>query len=461
MLAGVQNSFRVLFISGIAGDTRRYRCAHPKEQLMMKGVTVNIREDDDPQLLADVFDYDLFVFHRVPFSPLIDLVIKMAHLQGKPIIFETDDLIFDPELYDHIGFVDTLSTEEAYHFWFELKQLEKTFQHCDCVLTTNEFLADQAREKDKPAYIHRNAPSMEMFHLAEQALAERQARLENNDGDLVPPVVIAYFSGTGSHNRDFQTIVEPLIRIMSSYPQTWLHVGGHLELDPDFSLFQDRIRRAPYVTWRELPQFIAQTDINVVPLELDNPFCQAKSEIKFIEAALIGVPTVASRIKAYEHAIDQGQNGILVDTSDDWYDALEHLINSPERRYEIGERARHSVYLHYTPQRQAEKLASVLRSILQNYSRSSVSNSDLWQSYISNVMQYASDLRQKAQDQDKQIEGIRQALRHYERQLIVAQRRIVSLEQNIEAIRQGRVMRMMTAVQSWWRRITGRADNDL
>jgi hypothetical protein len=71
-------------------------------------------------------------------------------------------------------------------------------------------------------------------------------------------------------------------------------------------------------------------------------------------------------------------------------------------------------------------------------------------------MQYASDLRQKAQDQDKQIEGIRQALRHYERQLIVAQRRIVGLEQNIEAIMQGRLMRLMTGLQSWWQRLAKR-----
>ena len=43
------------------------------------------------------------------------------------------------------------------------------------------------------------------------------------------------------------------------------------------------------MNWRELPWIIAQTDINLAPLEMDNPFCQAKSEIKFVEAALVGV----------------------------------------------------------------------------------------------------------------------------------------------------------------------------
>lgn len=451
----------VLFISGMDGDTRRYRCVHQQEQLTLKGVATTLREDDDPRLLTDVFDYDLFVLHRVPFSPLIGFVIDLAHTRGKPVIFETDDLIFVPELAAHIGFVDTLTSEAAHRFRSDLIRLEETFRRCDCVLTTTEFLAQEARQRGKPAYVNRNAPGVEMFRLSEQVWAERQQRLEQKN--LERPVVIAYFSGTGSHNRDFQTIAEPLAWILSTYPQTWLHVGGHLQLGPAFEPFWDRIRRTPYVTWRELPQFIAQADINLAPLERDNLFCKAKSEIKFVEAALVGVPTIASRVEAYEQAIAHGQDGILAVTPDEWRDALETLLDCPERRRDMGEAARNTIYTRYTPEQRAGELLGILNGILQQFGASSVSEDGSGRVLAASVEQYAGEMQRQLRQQEEQLESLRQALRDYEDQLSISGERNVCLqEQNvhlqdrIEAIMQGRVMRLMTGVQRHWRKITGK-----
>jgi glycosyltransferase involved in cell wall biosynthesis len=447
-------NLKVLFISGIDGDTRRYRCVHHQEQLAFQGVPTALREDNASRLLTDVFDYDLFVLHRVPFSSWIGLIIDLAHAQGKPIVFETDDLVFVPELYAQIGFVDTLSPEAARRFRSDLARLEKTFQNSDCVLTTTEFLAERARQRGKPAYVHRNTPSTEMFNLSEYAWANRQQRLENND--TTSSVIIAYFSGTGSHNRDFQTIAKPLAWVLSNYPQTWLHIGGHLELGTDLKPFQTRIRRTPYVTWRELPQFIAQSDLNLVPLERENPFCQAKSEIKFLEAALVGVPTIASRVEAYEHAISHGHNGFLVNTPDEWRDILQTLIDNPEQRKEIGQKARRTVYTRYSPERQARKIWSTLSKIHRQYHRPAVPKYEIWQTLVNGVKEHVGKLQQETQHQRDQIEDLRRTLRHYENQLIMTERtaeqRITDLEQHIEDIMQGRVMRLMTKLQGWWRR---------
>lgn len=438
---------------------------HQQEQLALKGAVTALREDDDPQLLTDVFDYDLVLLHRVPFSPLIGLVIDLAHAQGKPVVFETDDLVFDPNLHACIGYLDTLPPEAERRFRADLARLEETFRRCDCVLATTEFLAQEARRRGKPAYVNRNAPNAEMFRISEQAWAERQQQRRESDSER--PVVLAYFSGTGSHNRDFQTITEPLIWVMSTYPQVWLHIGGHLDLGPAFEPFLARIRRTPYVTWRELPYIIAQADINLVPLEMDNPFCQAKSEIKFVEAALVGVPTVASRVEAYEYAITHGRDGLLVSTPDEWRDALQMLLDHPERRREMGEAARQTVYERYTPERRADELWATLSEIQQRHRHLPVEESELWQRFIAGVRRYAEEMQEQALQQEEQIKGLRQVARYYEEQLAVAEQRIASLEhleaaaeqriahleRTIEAIMQGRVMRLMNGIQRWWRRI--------
>ena len=126
-------------------------------------------------------------------------------------------------------------------------------------------------------------------------------------------MVIGYFSGSGSHNRDFATVTPVLAELMANYPQLWLHVSGQLDVGGPLLQHWDRIRRAPYVAWQGLPNIVAQIDINLAPLELDNPFCQSKSEIKFTEAALVGVPTVASPTQAFVYAIRDGEDGLLAE----------------------------------------------------------------------------------------------------------------------------------------------------
>src|SRR6202035_5617488 len=67
---------------------------------------------------------------------------------------------------------------------------------------------------------------------------------------------------------------------------------------------------------RELPDELARFDINIAPLEVGNPFCEAKSELKFFEAALVEVCTVASPTGPLQRAIREGETGKLADTVD-------------------------------------------------------------------------------------------------------------------------------------------------
>jgi hypothetical protein len=277
------------------------------------------------------------------------------------------------------------------------------------------------------------------------------------------PVVIAFFSGTGSHNRDFKAIAAPLIRVLETYPQAWLHISGHLELGPEFSSFQTRVRRAPYVSWRELPHLIAQADINLVPLEQDNPFCQAKSENKFVEAALVGVPTIASRVDAYEFAITAGEDGLLAASSQEWENALRALLDDPDRRREIGEAARRTVYERYMPEQHAPKLLGTLQEIAGQYASSSAPPERLLREMAARVRQYANQMRLDGSSQEDQIASLRRVVGQYESQLVslsrLVERReqaIEKLEQTIEAIMQGRVMRFTTGVERWLRKIRGK-----
>jgi len=449
---------KVLFVSGMDGDTQRYRCFHHQEQLAMKGVVTEFRECDEPQLLVDALEYDLFVLHRVSYSWLIAAVIDVARLRGRPIIFETDDLVFAPELYDDIGFVDTLSPEDARRFRRDLHRQLETFKRCDCVLTTTDFLAREARSRGKPAYVNRNAPSEQMIEISEDAFAARCQRLDEGRQGR-DSLVVAYFSGTGSHNRDFRLITEPLIWMLDTYPQTSLHISGHLELDRVLLPYQDRIRRAPYIDWRELPHLIARVDVNLAPLEQDNPFCRAKSENKFVEAALVGVPTIASPVEAFEFAITSGRDGLLASTLDEWKTALKTLLDSPKRRRQMGEAARRTAYARYRPSERASHLFETIQRVVDEYSAPPAPAEDILEELATSTSRYAAEMKRDVLRHEAQIESLRKMIRDYEEQLDKRARykdTVRSMDRRTtEDVFRSAVTRLMSTGRRLWRKVGG------
>lgn len=413
----------ILFISGIDGDTRRYRCLHHQEQLALHGITSTLRAADDRQLYVDATTHDLFILHRVGYSELIGDLLAIGQQRNLPVVFETDDLIFEPTLYSAIAFLDTLSPEAAQRFRASLHAQAQTFARCAYVLTTTQYLADAAAAHGKQAFIQRNACSATMLHTAASAYTLRQQR--RNASSLQNPhefplshrergsggeVVIGYFSGTGSHNRDFALITPALLTVLQRYPQVWLHVSGHLALDRRFEPYAARIRRAGFVPWQELPHLLAQVDINLAPLELDNPFCQSKSEIKYSEAALVGVPTVASPTEAFVYAIQPGETGLLAATTDEWVAALSRLIADPAERQRLGEQARRQIYAHYAPEPRSHELLETLTQIAVRHGGTVSPPVPVATQVAQQLLRQLEELLAQQRQDQRQLEQLRQTL---------------------------------------------------
>src|SRR5262249_2125519 len=122
----------------------------------------------------------------------------------------------------------------------------------------------------------------------------------------------------------------------------------------------------PFMPWYELPRALASLDINLAPLEKHNPFCNAKSELKYLEAAAVGVPTIASRWGAYATVIQSSETGFLAATPAEWYDALERLVTDQALRRTMGERARTDVLCRYTPTIKGQELLVTLDRIAKS-----------------------------------------------------------------------------------------------
>lgn len=102
-----------------------------------------------------------------------------------------------------------------------------------------------------------------------------------------------------------------------------MHIVGLLDIPEELEEFSERIIAHPFVKWEKLPELIASVDINLAPLE-ESIFNEAKSENKWVEAALVRVPTIASNLGAFKTMMEHGKTGILCDTADQWFSELEN-----------------------------------------------------------------------------------------------------------------------------------------
>lgn len=333
---------KVLIFSGVRGDTRRYRALHLYEQLSLAGVDCCLSYLADPRLTAKVDSAAAVVMHRVAYDRYVAKLVERMRHRNLLVVLDADDFLYDASIMRWIDSPDFQDPVRASLYRQELNRHRMALELCDALTVSTGKLVEMLAPFGKPVWEHRNAFSLEMLSLSEQAFAQRK---------LSPGrVVIGYASGTHTHNRDF-ALIRPAVRaILERYRQVELWLMGAIDAGHDWDGVEDRVSAFPMVPWRDLPGRLAQLDINLAPLVLENPFNQAKSEIKYMEAALVRVPTIASSTDAFQYAIRQGETGFLAQAPEAWYDHLAWLVEHPISRQAVGDAAHQDVLLRYAPQ---------------------------------------------------------------------------------------------------------------
>jgi glycosyltransferase involved in cell wall biosynthesis len=197
-----------------------------------------------------------------------------------------------------------------------MTRINKTASLCDGFTCTNEFLADRLRERyGRIVRVMPNLMNREQAEVSAQLVARGRPRRGR--------FLVGYFSGSPSHDNDFLGISEELLEFLRHRDDAELTVVGYLNLPPGFEALQTagRVHCEPLKGYVELQESIWAADVSIVPLTV-NDFTNCKSELKYFEAAAVGVPTIASRTHSYCQAIRHGDNGLLCEPGE-WLKALE------------------------------------------------------------------------------------------------------------------------------------------
>ena len=325
----------ILLIDGVENiipQCTRYRVLNKAEQLRKHGFAVKVVNLSDFQL-SMAQNASHIIIYRSPISPELLRLCHLAKEYGKPVFFDIDDLVFDTVYTDQLSYTQGLDPVEKGNYDAGVRNYGYMLENCDGAITSTNQLQEELKKYQSKVLLNRNLASDDLIAVSSQYIKDY-----SQTSDIVK---IGYFSGSISHNENFELIKPAIKQLIKKYSNIQLHIVGILDIPKDMKPFENQIVTHDYVDWDKLPALISEVDINLAPL-VDSIFNRAKSEIKWIEAALVKVPTVASKIGAFSDAIVDGETGLLA-TDEEWFDKLEALVLSPELRQKIADAAYRAV----------------------------------------------------------------------------------------------------------------------
>jgi glycosyltransferase involved in cell wall biosynthesis len=253
---------------------------------------------------------------------------------GFKLVYEVDDVVFREDIPDYNKFKFAFDNDEIRNNCIEIINL------CDEVTVTCDYMRKLYQErtgKREITVIPNFVPYSWMGH------QYNKNRIWNNyDKNKKKPRVL--YTGSGAHydvdNKnggidDFSHVVELVKKTVDKYQ--WVFVGA---FPPPLLPFVQS-KKIEFHNWQSLadyPDFInsLNAQVMIAPL-LDNSFNRSKSDIKFIEACVLGLPCLVQDMETYKNAPEF----LKFKTGDDLEQKLESILKNKAQYYRNTELFRH------------------------------------------------------------------------------------------------------------------------
>jgi CDP-glycerol glycerophosphotransferase (TagB/SpsB family)/glycosyltransferase involved in cell wall biosynthesis len=367
----------VLFvINAYDTATQNYRVHNFVQPLMAYGWNVKVIKDRDALLEIDN-KWDIIVFNRIAAGDKMIEVQNSYRKNGGILIYDIDDLIFNPE---RAKLQDSFIKRDKEGQDARLAAMEKikaSLLASDLVTVTTQALANQVNDFGKRPFVIPNSLQTNMPLAADKASDH---------------INICYLSGTATHDKDFKECEQAIINVLRENENVVLNIVGELTLAQELEN-SDQLVRHDFMSHSNMLIFLSSMDINLAPLELNNEFTECKSELKIFEAAFYSVPTIASSTSSFAAAIANSVNGFVASNTEQWHYAINALVESKEYRQKIGQQAKVTIAVLFSSKVVAAKLHTLYRYLLINKHKSllQLSNSALY-AFAENNAEISSDI---------------------------------------------------------------------
>lgn len=280
------------------------------------------------------------LFYRCPDSNEFKAYVRECERLGTPTIYDIDDPIFSREIYEDNVNLAHLHPAERNNLINGSTLYLDALRRCKFTSgSTPRLCAELKRVTGRDAFLWRNLVDMETLDATQFA---NQGQVHSD----APPTLV-YASGSRAHEADFREIEAVVTTLMKRNTGLRLRVLGYLDLPPSLAPYRQRISQHPFSHYYDYMNVMGQGGICLIPLVQD-VFNDCKSAIRFLEASLLHMPCVASKVGDYVNLVEHGRTGFLADRPEEWVTHIQTLIDTPQLRRDIAHAARDAVRARHT-----------------------------------------------------------------------------------------------------------------
>jgi glycosyltransferase involved in cell wall biosynthesis len=285
--------------------------------------------------LKSIAEYDLVLIYREAILTGSTFFEKKSAKLGVPILFDFDDAIWVK---------DVSEGNQRLSFLKNANKIKEILPLCKHVVAGNRYLRDFALKFNKSVSIIPSTIDTDKYKEIKQF----------KEG-------LVTIGWVGSHTtiKHFETIVPILMKLKEKYKDKieFKVIGDPVYYNSDLG-----IDGMAWDNSKEV-EFFNMLDIGVMPLP-ENEWTKGKCGMKGLLYMSVNTPAVMSSVGMNSEIIENGVNGFLADTAEEWFEVLSKLIEDENLRKSIGLAGRKTVEEKYSMNSQKEKYLDLYLSLM-------------------------------------------------------------------------------------------------
>jgi glycosyltransferase involved in cell wall biosynthesis len=344
----------------IDGPSSRYRIHQFVKPLLNFKINVLVQSIMTPSVYRNRMKGS-----RIGFSGYLSLIYKILFRVYLIIFFKPDAIILHREFMpvmrtvSHWFFSVIVRAPVIYDFddaVFTEFQIDNLIRIATATTPGNQFLADYVKSINPNTYIQVIPTVVDTEYY--QSKISKLVSLQ---------MIIGWIGTESSYKRYMSSRLVFLVGLAERFGAV-VHVIGPVTIQDDVKTKGAKFLEWSLATERE---HMEGFNIGVMPL-FDDRYTRGKCAFKIVEYGAYGIPSVASSVGANVDVIVQGETGFLVETDEDWEQALTTLLTDPELRQVMGAKARDRIVAGYSLQSQVAVWADLIRTVVtENKAKSS------------------------------------------------------------------------------------------
>ena len=224
------------------------------------------------------------------------------------------------------------------------KKIDSVMSQADIVFAGNEYIGERAKRNNEKVEIF---PTVVNTDIYKKTISEK-------DG-----VFTIGWIGSPGTSKYLKNIENDLCEIYKTGNVRINFVGaGDIKMDGfDYNI----------IAWEESTEVleISKFDVGIMPLP-DSPWERGKCGFKLIQCMACEVPVIASPVGVNRNIIQNGENGFLAESSEDWIKYFYTLKNDEKLRCDMGYKGRKLIEEKFSLDKNAALLIDIINNLVNN-----------------------------------------------------------------------------------------------